>query len=258
MPESVKRRGSSGPTIGAMVGLSCFGSVAMGREDIGVRLPVPPDACQPYGSRVAPVGASQDPTEESHVGPKRIICGLAAAAGVLATADPAMAAANTYCVAKPACDGIASASFQTALNSAKAHPGIDRVELGAGDFSSATPYTYLGTAHNPVNIVGEGASQTRILTSKAGPETTLTLRRGSISDVEVVGPPGAAVGDYAVVLNLTGRGERLKLTGGWISVILGKNSKLLSSSLPGGGLDHQRPAILVEAGQAEVADCTVD
>src|SRR4051812_1515592 len=30
MPESVKRRGSSGPTIGAIVGLSCFGSVAMG------------------------------------------------------------------------------------------------------------------------------------------------------------------------------------------------------------------------------------
>jgi hypothetical protein len=34
MPESVKRRGSSGPTIGAMVGLSCFGSVAMGEERI--------------------------------------------------------------------------------------------------------------------------------------------------------------------------------------------------------------------------------
>src|SRR3954468_20378286 len=34
MPESVKRRGSSGPTIGAMVGFSCFGSVAMGcRQD---------------------------------------------------------------------------------------------------------------------------------------------------------------------------------------------------------------------------------
>src|SRR4051794_18335848 len=29
MPESVKRRGSSGPTIGAMLGLSCLGSVAM-------------------------------------------------------------------------------------------------------------------------------------------------------------------------------------------------------------------------------------
>jgi hypothetical protein len=29
----VKRRGSSGPTIGAMVGLSCFGSVAMRLPD---------------------------------------------------------------------------------------------------------------------------------------------------------------------------------------------------------------------------------
>src|SRR3954447_22305264 len=36
MPESVKRRGSSGPTIGAMVGLSCFGSVAIGDERIFV------------------------------------------------------------------------------------------------------------------------------------------------------------------------------------------------------------------------------
>src|SRR4051812_28436459 len=124
MPESVKRRGSSGPTIGAMVGLSCFGSVAMAvAEDIEVRLPAPPYAWRPYVSVLIRVRVSMDPTEESQVGPKRIMCALASVTGLLVTAAPAMAAPNTYCVSKPSCTGIVAPDFQAALDAAKAHGG---------------------------------------------------------------------------------------------------------------------------------------
>ena len=192
------------------------------------------------------------------MGPKRIICAVAVVAGALATASPAMAAPNTYCVGKPSCSGIVVGTLQSALDQAKAHAGSDTVELGAGDFTTASSYTYLGSILNPVTIKGEGAGQTRLLTTQSGTVTTLTLRRGVISDLEVVGPPSPGIADFAVALDLTGLGERLKLTGGWVNVILGAGANLRQSTLTGGGLDYSRPAVIVSAGEASLSDSTVD
>lgn len=204
------------------------------------------------------VRLSIHPTEESHVGLRRIIPAVAAVTGVLACASPALAAPNTYCVAKPSCNGIDEPNLQAALDAAKMHGGSDRVELGSGDFTSATPYTYQASPHNQVNIVGTGADSTRILTTKAGSATTLTLHRGSVTDVEVVGPPSPNIADVAVALDLTGRGERLKLTGGWTNVVLQKDARLLSSTLTGAGLDFDRPAVLVAVDDATLADSVVE
>jgi hypothetical protein len=196
--------------------------------------------------------------EESQVGPKRLICAAAAVAGVLATASPAMAAANTYCVSKSACTGIAVADFQSALNQAKAHPGPDTVELGAGDFSTAGQYSYLAPPHNPVDIVGEGADQTRLVSTQGGSAVTLTLTRGTVSDLEIAGPPSHEIAAVPVALRLTGHGDRLKLTGGWVNLILEKGASVAHSTLTQGGLDLDRPAVLVQAGQATLTDSTVD
>jgi hypothetical protein len=192
------------------------------------------------------------------VGPKRFICAVAAVTGALATASPAMAAPNTYCVAKPECEGIDVVGFQSALNAAKMHLGRDRIELGATSFSSPNEYSYVAVGHNSVEIVGAGAGETSIRTTKPGSATTLTLSRGSVSDVEIKGPPSNAIGDFTVALDLTGHAERVKLTGGFVNLSLAKGASIDHSTLTGAGLDYDRPAVLVAEGKATLADSTVE
>src|SRR4051794_38832126 len=89
MPESVKRRGSSGPTIGAMVGLSCFGSVVIRREDTAPRTAGCLSAVFVAG---CPAGTLAESTErECQVASMRGIFIAVAVAGALAVASPAMA-----------------------------------------------------------------------------------------------------------------------------------------------------------------------
>ena len=192
------------------------------------------------------------------MGLKRVIPAAAVVAGALATAAPAIAAPNTYCVGKPECVGAASPDFQAALDAAKSHAGPDRVELGAGEFSTGGEFSYASGVLNPVEIVGSGAGVTRIATTKAGDATTLYLRRGTISDVEIAGPPSHDLGDETVALKLTGHAERLKISGGWTNVVLGKGASIASSTLTGGGADPERPAVLVDADAASLSDSTVD
>ena len=223
----------------------------------GYGLPHPPDSCSPYGSAAGRVGASKHPMEEFRVYAKRFIC-AAAVAGGLVTAAPAMAAPNTYCVLKPSCDGIDVGDVQSALDMAKAHPGSDVVELGSGDFITALSYSYTAIPHNPVNIVGNGAGNTRLATTQSGSNTTLTLGRGSVTDLEVSAPPSPNIADFSVALDLRGRAERLKLTGGWVNAVLSNGAKLMTSTLTDGGLDYDRPAVLVQSGNATVSDSTID
>jgi hypothetical protein len=169
-----------------------------------------------------------------------------------------MAVGNTYCVSKPDCQGIVAADFQAALDAAKAHAGPDSIKLGSGEFTTAGEFTYSAGAINGVAIQGEGPDNTRIVSTKPGTATTLTLSRGTISDLEIVGPPSHNIVDTPTALRLTGNGHRLRITGGWINVILGKSSNLTHSTLTGGGLDYDRPSVLAEAGKATLSDSTVD
>jgi hypothetical protein len=199
------------------------------------------------------------PTEESQVGPKRFMCAVAAAVPcVLAAASPAVAAPHTYCVLDPSCVGTDVAGFQQALDAAKMHIGRDRVELGPTSFTTATKFSYAAAGHNSVDIVGAGSGETKIKTSQGGSATTLEINRGSVSDVEIEGPPSNGVGDFTVALDLTGHAERVRITGGWVNVVLAAGASIDHSTLTGGGLDYDRPAVLVSEGKATLADSTVD
>src|SRR3954451_19012984 len=89
MPESVKRRGSSGPTIGAMVGFSCCGSVVIRREDTAPRTA---GCLSAVFVATCPAGTLAESTErECQVASMRGIFIAVAVAGSLAVASPAMA-----------------------------------------------------------------------------------------------------------------------------------------------------------------------
>jgi hypothetical protein len=193
---------------------------------------------------------------------KRITGVLAIAAGALALADPASAASKTYCVEKPECAGIDRATFQAALNSAKAHGGRDRIELGPATFLSHTGFNYSASAPNTVEIVGMGADATRLRTDPvASDAATLVLHGGSVSDLEILGPYsiGEDVDNKTLGLELLGDGARLRIVGGFTNVRLRQGATLTDSTLSEGGIPgYQRPSIMADDGEATVTDSTVE
>jgi hypothetical protein len=193
---------------------------------------------------------------------KRLTGTLAALAGVLAMADTASAASRTYCVEKPACEGLDRATFQAALNSAAAHGGPDRIELGPSTFLSHAGFDYSETGANTVEIVGMGADQTRLRTDPAaGDLATLVLNGGSISDLEILGPHsiGEDPDNKTLALELQGEGTHLRIVGGFTNVRLRKGATLSNSQLSEGGIPgYQRPSVLADDGDATLVDSTVE
>src|SRR5215210_3043839 len=91
--------------MGAIVGFSCFGSVVILREDIGVRLTAPQEAWQPY----RPVGpglgrSARQPIQEPQVPTIRTILAMTTVAGALAAASPALAAPPVDCADPIVCE----------------------------------------------------------------------------------------------------------------------------------------------------------
>jgi hypothetical protein len=190
----------------------------------------------------------------------RVTGALAALVGVLALADTASAISKTYCVEKPACAGLDRATFQAALNSAAAHGGPDRIELGPSTFLSHTGFNYSETGANTVEIVGMGVDNTRLRTDPAaGDLATLVLHGGSISDLEILGPYSANTDLETTGLELKGDGARLRIVGGFTNVRLREGATLTDSTLTEGGIhDDSRGSLLVDDGAATVTDTAIE
>src|SRR4051794_20299303 len=154
---------------------------------------------------------------------------LAITGCTLAGTASAEAASTTYCVQKPSCVGIDKVGVQAALSAADGTPDSDRIEVGPGTFVDSNPYHYAGSATNTVTIVGAGADATRLVTSRLGPATTFTLRNGTVSDLEIVGPSSGAIQDMLVALDLSGLAERVKVTGGFCGVVIRAGATLRHS-----------------------------
>jgi uncharacterized membrane protein len=185
------------------------------------------------------------------------IAAVAACASLWAAAAPAQAASTTYCVQKPSCIGVDKVGVQSALASAQANPGPDRVEIGQGTFASSDAYQYLGSGANTLTLVGEGAGATRLVNTAGGTVTTLSVVNATVSDVEIVGPQGFSIVDTPIALDLDGTAHHVKVTGGYTGVVLRNGAILRDSTVTGSGLDYDRPAILLKGGSAAVLDTTV-
>ena len=98
--------------------------------------------------------------------------GIATAAALLIAAPGA--AAETFCVEKPSCDGTNQVTLQDAITAAGQTQGIpDRIELGKASFEEG-PYT--ASDDNPVKIVGSGRKHTTLKRStNATFQTVLSL-----------------------------------------------------------------------------------
>jgi hypothetical protein len=184
------------------------------------------------------------------------IAAAVACTGFLAGAIPANAA--TYCVQKPSCVGTDKSELQAALDAAKLAPGPDRIEIGQGTFSSPDPYEYSAVGANTVDVIGVGPAGTRLVNTASGSITTLSLLRGSVSDLEVVGPAGFDIAATPIALTLTGTAQRVKVTGGFSGVHLESGASLRDSVVTGSGLDFSRPAVLFAGSTGAVLDSTVN
>jgi hypothetical protein len=160
-------------------------------------------------------------------------------------------------VQNPSCVGTDKSDVQSALSAAEATPDADRVAVGPGTFVDSEPYHYAGSVTNTVTLVGAGADATRLVSTKNGPHTTLTFGNGTVSDLEVVGPPSGAIQDLLVALDLGGLAERVKVTGGFGGVILRSGATVRHSVVSGSGLDYSRPAIRFAGTSGSLQDTTV-
>jgi hypothetical protein len=107
----------------------------------------------------------------------RILIPLAA---VLAVGVAAPAGASTYCVNDPSCiaaggtdKGNDATALASALATAQALGGRDRVEVGAGSYARAGGFTYTGGAGNELDLVGAGHAQSVVTNTTTG--TTLAI-----------------------------------------------------------------------------------
>jgi hypothetical protein len=131
------------------------------------------------------------------------------AAGLFASAFPAVASATDYCVdATPACGPKNVASFEQALTQAGAASDPDRIFLGATTYTAPTGsgYGYTHTS-SPVEIVGQGTGQT-ILTAPSGSENVLGLAGGagsSIHDLTILLPQSMVPQSWGLITENTAR-----------------------------------------------------
>jgi hypothetical protein len=101
-------------------------------------------------------------------------------ATVLAVGVAAPAGASTYCVNTPSCvvaggtdKGNDATALASALSTAQATAGKDRVEVGAGSYARAGGFTYTGGAGNELDLVGAGHAQSTVTSTTSG--TTLDV-----------------------------------------------------------------------------------
>lgn len=117
---------------------------------------------------------------------RRLLIAALAAAG----AFPAAAHANTYCVdTTPECN---NDNLALALYAASQNPGLDRVEIGPGEYKAAGGFAYQAGQDNPVEIVGSGDTTIlRASSLNAGGSTTLTLSGAgsSVRELAIELPP---------------------------------------------------------------------
>jgi hypothetical protein len=96
---------------------------------------------------------------------------LLIAAVAVAGAFPAAAHATTYCVnTTPDCN---NDNLALALYAASANPGLDRVDIGPGEYEAAGGLLYAAGPDNPVEIVGSGDGT--VLRGGSAGSTTLAL-----------------------------------------------------------------------------------
>lgn len=130
-------------------------------------------------------------------------------AGALALAQPAAAA--DYCVApNSSCTGSNNlASLQGALDAAAAAPDSDRVFLGAGTYTAATPAGFVyDKADSPVELIGAGQTQTTLTSSALSPQNILRVIGGpgtSVHDLAINMPPAVATGADGLDTNGTAK-----------------------------------------------------
>jgi hypothetical protein len=148
----------------------------------------------------------------------RLIAPLAVLAALAAA--PSIASAADFCVADQSCvdaGGADKPNVQTALNAAFSTPGVDRVLIGPGDFSTSGYYSYSTLSDgNAVQIIGAGRDRTRLLstTTASGSYTLklLGLSKSSVSDLAIEAPP-AVPNATLHALELTGAATRVDITG---------------------------------------------
>jgi hypothetical protein len=144
------------------------------------------------------------------------------------------ASADSFCVSDAACVAGGgkdeAANLQTALNDAAAHPGPDRVRVGAGTFASG-PYQYLDpNPANPVMLDGAGRGTTKISMPTIDNVTVLAVRSTStVSDLGVDLPSGT---QGTTALNLSDPGSTA--TG----IAVGGSGSGTGVGLNGGTLEH--------------------
>lgn len=112
---------------------------------------------------------------------------LAAAATLASFGAAGVADAATFCVSSDPCRVGTSpkSTLASALNAAKALPGNDVVELGAGAFEVDGTWTYTGAAGNDVTITGKGdATLLRHVSGFGSAGALLTVQGGGASKVE--------------------------------------------------------------------------
>src|SRR4051794_3800085 len=185
---------------------------------------------------------------------------VATVATALATAGGA--SAETYCVAAPACSGIAVADVQTALTTAAKTAAPDRIEVGPGTFDTTDGFVYAGGGGtNTVEIVGAGRGPTELRSASAingQPAVLLHATAPSrISDLTITAddPPKPNFGTTG--LRIFGTAERIKVRGGARSdgVELMKGSTLASSKV---SISDKRFAVKTDHLGAGVSNSSID
>lgn len=127
--------------------------------------------------------------------PCRIVA--AAVAGLFSWASPA--SADDYCVGdQPPC----LATFEAALDAARAHPGPDRVLLGAGEHEA--PVGPADGPGEPVEVLGAGTA-TRIVAATGATSTLALAEPGSRVTALAIAGPGPTGTESLLLAGVAGR-----------------------------------------------------
>ena len=137
--------------------------------------------------------------------------GLVLAGILLALCLPPSARAETFCVNKAGCSGVAQPGVQQALNAAAAN-GVgtrDRIEIGPGTYADGATGRFTNVPNSPVTMVGSGDAT--ILTSGSNAPVgthvlTVAENTSVVSDLQV------RIGSTAFGMSLTGAAERVSIT----------------------------------------------
>jgi hypothetical protein len=154
--------------------------------------------------------------------PPRRTCLAALAAIPIALALAPPAGAITYCVNDTRCTAAGGAPQSTiplAFTAAKNHPGLDRVEIGAGTYDAgASGFAYdAAETSNSVEVVGAGMTQTHIVPPAGGGSSYTTLKiasspLSSVGDLEVVGRPINGISAFNTALSVAGTARRVSVS----------------------------------------------